>query len=84
MSETEAKVRKAIRDALRPIAPEVDLEQVDPTADFREEADLDSVDVMDFLTRLHQSLGVDIPESDYGRITTLDDLVDYLVARLGD
>ena len=84
MSETEAKVRKEIRDALRPIAPEVELNHVDPTADFREEADLDSVDVMDFLTRLHQSLGVDIPESDYGRITTLDNLVDYLVARLGD
>jgi hypothetical protein len=31
---------------------------------------------------LHERLGVDIPEADYARLVTLDDLFGYLEARL--
>lgn len=82
MSDTETQVRTAIREALRHIAPEVELDQVDPTADLRDEIDLDSVDAMNLLVRLHESLGVEIPESDYSRIATLDGMVTYLEGRL--
>ncbi|TVR66038.1 MAG: acyl carrier protein [Gemmatimonadales bacterium] len=71
-----------MREALRHIAPEVELDQVDPTADLRDEIDLDSVDAMNLLVRLHESLGVEIPESDYSRIATLDGMVTYLEGRL--
>jgi hypothetical protein len=31
---------------------------------------------------LHEKTGVDVPESDYGKMMTLDGSVDYLVRRL--
>jgi len=75
--------RAAIVAALSRIAPEVDVEVLDASADLREEADLDSVDFMNLVVALHEELGVDIPESDYDQLSTLDEMVAYLASRSG-
>ncbi|MCC6535059.1 MAG: acyl carrier protein [Burkholderiales bacterium] len=48
---------------------------------LRDQLDLDSMDWLDVLVGLHERLKVDIPESDYARLVTLDDLVAYLGAK---
>ena len=75
---TESEIRQAISQALRRIAPEADLDQVGPNENLREALDIDSFDFLNFLIGLHQRLGVEIPEADYGKLTTLSDLVRYL------
>ena len=40
------------------------------------------MDWLNFLIGLHQQLGVNIPESDYARLVSLDDVLDYLQAKL--
>ena len=79
---TEARVRAGVRDAFRQIAPEVDLDQLDPSAVIREEADLDSVDAINLIVLLDEILGVEIPEADYDGIATLNDMIRYLESRL--
>ncbi len=79
---TESRVRAAVKEAFHQIAPEVDLERVDPGADLREEADLDSVDLVNLVVLLHEALGVDIPETEYDQISTLDGMIRYLAARV--
>jgi acyl carrier protein len=75
-------LRNTVVSTLRTIAPEV--EESDLVADrpLREQVDLDSMDWLNFLIGLHQALRVDIPESDYARLRTLDNLLDYLGAKL--
>jgi acyl carrier protein len=75
-------LRNTVVSTLRTIAPEV--EESDLLADrpLREQVDLDSMDWLNFLIGLHQALRVDIPESDYARLRTLDNLLDYLGAKL--
>ncbi len=80
---TETEIRQAIFDALRKIAPEADPQQVGPNENLREALDIDSFDFLNFLIGLHQRLGVEIPETDYGKLTTLSDLVRYIEARAG-
>jgi acyl carrier protein len=75
-------VRDTVLDALRRIAPEVAPASLRPAAPLRDQVDLDSMDWLNFLVALHERLGVDIPEADYARLVTLDDLVGYLEARL--
>ncbi|MEZ5116572.1 MAG: acyl carrier protein [Candidatus Nanopelagicales bacterium] len=70
--------RASVQAALSRIAPEVDLDDVDPAADLREEADLDSLDFLSLVEALAADPGVEIPESDYARVRSLDDLVGYL------
>jgi acyl carrier protein len=78
----ESRVVTALRGALHRIAPEIDFDRLDRSADFREEADLDSVDLVNLAVIIHQTLDVDIPESDYGKTSTLEGLIKYLVGRL--
>jgi acyl carrier protein len=67
---------------LTSVAPEVNPAELAPARPLREQVDLDSMDWLNFLIGLHARFKVDIPESDYARLRTLDDLADYLRARL--
>lgn len=73
-------VHQAVAMALRGIAPEADIDQIDPGASLREQLDLDSFDFLQLLIALQQALGVDIPEADYARVDSLNALVAYLAA----
>jgi acyl carrier protein len=64
------------------IAPEADLDTLDPDANVREALDIDSFDHLNLLIGLNEELGVDIPEADYGQLTTLVDIMSYLSARV--
>jgi len=78
---TEAAIRQAIADSLRGIAPEADVNRIEPDANLRESLDIDSFDFLNFLIALHTRLGVEIPEADYGKLGTMADLVRYLEAK---
>jgi acyl carrier protein len=79
---TRDEVRAAVLRVLGDIAPEADLPALEPDVPFREQLDLDSMDLLNVVVGLHGALGVDIPESDYGKLATLDACVDYLITRV--
>jgi acyl carrier protein len=80
---TPSAVREAVVGALLDVAPDVDAGVLDAAQPFRDQFDFDSMDQLNFVLGLHQRLGVDVPESDYPRLATLDGCVSYLTAALG-
>jgi acyl carrier protein len=80
---TESEIRAALREELGNIAPDMDLQKLDPAADLREALDIDSMDFLNFVTAVHQRLGVNVPEVDYPRLVTLDGAVAYVAEHLG-
>jgi acyl carrier protein len=79
---TREEIRLAVVNALTGVAPEIDPQTLRPDDAFRQEFDLDSMDFLNFVIGLHTGLGVDIPESDYGKVATLNTAIDYLESRL--
>jgi acyl carrier protein len=77
------ELRAAVLAELRRIAPEVEEGELKADRPLREQVDLDSMDWLNFLVALHERLQVEIPESDYARLGTLDQTVDYLAKKLG-
>ena len=77
---TDAEIKAAILDGLAQIAPESDPAELSPNENIRRALDIDSFDFLNFLIGLHEKLGVDIPESDYGKLNTLDEMIAYLAA----
>jgi acyl carrier protein len=69
-------------EVLRSIAPEVEPGSIEPGRPLRQQVDLDSMDWLNFLVGLHGRLGVNIPEADYAGLVTLDNVLDYLQAKL--
>lgn len=76
------QIREQIFAVMKGIAPEVNPDDIQSDAPLRDQVDLDSMDYLNFLIGLHQKLGVEIPEEDYGKLTTLDKLVAYLSAKM--
>jgi acyl carrier protein len=63
------------------IAPEVAPSDLQLSKPLRQQVDLDSMDWLNFLVSLHQHFGVNIPEADYAKLVSLNDVLDYLQAR---
>jgi acyl carrier protein len=75
------QARAHVQAVLGRIAPEADLADVPGDVDFREELDLDSMDFLSLIEGLTEATGVDVPESDYEKVETLDGLLGYLTAK---
>ena len=78
---TSNDVRGTVLSVLGEIAPEADLAAVRPDVPLRDQLDLDSMDILNFVVGLHAALGVDIPEADYPKLATLDACVAYVTER---
>lgn len=72
------ETRSLLARLLHGVAPEVDLEEIDPSAPLQEAAELDSMDFLNLVTALYEETGIDIPERDYPRIATIDGFVAYV------
>ena len=75
--------RDVVARVLAQIAPEADLDLVDPAADLRTELDLDSIDFLSLVEGVKEETGVEIPESDYAEVRSLDGLVAYIAGHGG-
>lgn len=76
------EVRALVVQELRRIAPELEEGELVPAKPLREQVDLDSMDWLNFIVALHERFKVEIPESDYARLGTLEETVAYLSARI--
>jgi acyl carrier protein len=79
---TADEIRAHVVRELLTIAPEADADAIARDVPLRDQLDIVSFDFLNFVVALHGALGVDIPESDYARLATLDHAVAYLSERL--
>jgi acyl carrier protein len=75
-------IRDRVLTILADLAPEVDVQALKPDVRLRDQVDLDSMDFLNLLIGIDEELGVDIPEADYAKLTTLDSLYAYLGEKL--
>lgn len=78
---TEQDIRTAFIEELTGVAPDIAPEDVGEDDHIQDDLELDSMDVLNLVTALHQRLGVDIPEQDYPKIATLSLATAYLASR---
>ena len=78
----EDQIKALVLSEIRKIAPEAELDQVDPDTDLREQIDLDSMDILNLAIAIHERTGVDIPEADYPKMVTLTGAITYLRPRV--
>jgi acyl carrier protein len=74
------EIRVIVLRVLGQVAPEADLSQIKPNLRIRDQLDIDSMDLLNFVIGLHKELKVDIPETDYSKLATLDGCIEYLAS----
>jgi acyl carrier protein len=78
---SDAALRAVVLEALGRVAPEADLGALDSASDLRDQLEIDSMDLLNFVIALHELTGVEIPEVDYPKLVTLDSATRYLASR---
>jgi acyl carrier protein len=79
---THEEIRAAVLQCLAGAVPELNEQSLQASVPFRDQLDMDSIDVLNFVVALDERFGVAVPESDYPKIATLDSCVAYLEAAL--
>lgn len=77
----DKEIRATVLALVRSIAPEIDATRIDADKPLRAQIDFDSMDWLNVIVELREKFRVDIAESEYGKLQTLNAIVDYLVAR---
>lgn len=75
-------IRQAIINILATISPDSDLSGLKDNVPFREQLALDSMDFLDIVMELRKRYRVEVPESDYVELRTMDSTVAYLTPRM--
>ncbi|MBD0353966.1 MAG: acyl carrier protein [Actinomycetota bacterium] len=57
----------------------VDESDVTPDASFREDLEADSLDLVELIMELEEQFGMEIPDEEAEKITTVEEAVDYVV-----
>jgi acyl carrier protein len=76
----EQQLREVVTGALTEVAPEIDPAAIDPDTDLTEQLDIDSMDFLNIIVAINEQTGIEIPERDYPKLSTLNDAVAYLAA----
>lgn len=81
MSQQPEHIRAEVLAIVKRLAPEIDPARIIADKPLRTQIDLDSMDWLNVLASIHEKLGVEIPETDYGKVQTLDSIVAYLAGK---
>jgi acyl carrier protein len=63
---------------LSDVAPEINVDAVDPELPLQEQFDLDSMDLLNYIARLEEGADIRIHEPDYAKVSSLSSAVAYL------
>jgi acyl carrier protein len=77
----QQEILAGVIETIQGIAPEVEADGLVAGKSLRSQVDLDSMDWLNVIIGLHERFKVEIPESDYARLSSLDAIVAYLAAR---
>ena len=81
---TREEVRRAVVNILEDIAPDADLSSIKDDVTLREQMDLDSMDFLDIVMELRKRFNIEVPESDYQELVSMDSCIQYLQPLLKD
>ena len=76
------EIEKIICSSLKQIAPDTEPSELSPDENIRETLGIDSFDFLQFIISLDEKLNLQIPEQDYGKITTMSSLMSYLTKKI--
>lgn len=81
---TREQISQSIISIINDILPEGDCSAVDPERKLRDQLELDSMDFLDIVMELRKKYGIEVPESDYPQLATLNSCVNYLEPKMKD
>ncbi len=74
-------IKNKVFQVLKKIAPDTEPDKLKPDDNIRQVLGIDSFDYLSFIVALDEELKVQTPEEDYGKISTLNSLINYILTQ---
>ncbi|QOP41327.1 acyl carrier protein [Sulfurimonas marina] len=79
---TKEELQTMIIKAILEIAPDVEEEEIELTANIQRSLEIDSFDFLKILTAMHEKTGVEVPEADYAKVGSVEEMANYFIDNL--
>ncbi len=76
---TGPEIREAVISILSDISPDEDFASMKDDVSFRDQFEMDSMDLLDIVLELRKRYRVQIPEEDYPKLDNMNSTVEYLL-----
>jgi len=76
---TGSEIREAIISILADINPDEDYANMKDDVSFRDQFEMDSMDLLDIVLELRKRHRVQIPEEDYPKLDNMNSTIEYLL-----
>lgn len=76
------EIKSTIIKIILEIAPEIEESEIIPDENIQRSLEIDSFDFLKILTAMNEKFGVEVPEADYSKVDTLENMADYFIAHL--
>jgi acyl carrier protein len=77
-----ASMLERVLKVLADVAPDIDQQTLALDINLRDQTDFDSMDTLNFAIGLKREFGVDIADTDFKRLASIDSSLQYLQAQL--
>lgn len=79
---TKEEIKSLIIAQILEVAPDIDENEIKADENLQRSLEIDSFDFLKVLVAMYEKLGVEVKEADYGKVDTLDHMVEYFAERL--
>lgn len=81
MTAESSSMLESVCDAIQEVAPNLSRADLQRSSSLHDDLGLDSIDLVNVAGALAEKTGIAIPDAEYGRLTRVGDLVDFLETR---
>jgi acyl carrier protein len=74
----EKQLISKILESLVEVAPEISPNEINPSINFRDQFEIDSIDYLNFILTLEKKLNIKIPDLDYPKLSSQAGCISYL------
>lgn len=78
----DENIKSRVIAIIKSVAPELDADALRPDQSLRRQVDLDSMDWLNVVHAIDERMHIDIPEADYAKLGSLNDMIAYLTAKM--
>lgn len=79
---TKEELTRTIIEQILEIAPDIDESEIKIDANIQRSLEIDSFDFLKILTSLNEKIGVEVPEADYAKVDTVENMTEYFSEHL--
>ena len=64
------------------VAPDIEESEIILNQNIQQTLEIDSFDFLSILTGMNDKVGVEVPESDYSKVDTVENMLEYFLKRI--